>query len=70
MSDIPRRVLLVLRFSPLTDGSARIDGDQLCYEFDLVRYCGDVLRNPRGTRAKKNEFIWYNGEAFTFSLTE
>ena len=60
----------LLSGSPLTGGSARIDGDQLCYEFDLVRYCGDVFRNPGGTRAKKNEFIWYNGEAFTFSLTE
>ena len=60
----------LLSGSPLIGGSARIDGDQLCYEFDLVRYCGDVFRNPGGTRAKKNEFIWYNGEAFTFSLTE
>ena len=52
---------------PLTGGSARFDGDQLCYKFDLVSYCGEVLRNPGGTRAKENEFIWYNGEAFTFS---
>ena len=55
---------------PLTGGSARFDGDQLCYKFDLVSYCGDVFRNPGGTRAKENEFIWYNGEAFTFSPIE
>jgi hypothetical protein len=55
---------------PLTGGSARFDGDQLCYRFDLVSYCGDVFRNPGGTRAKENEFIWYNGEAFTFSPIE
>jgi adenylate cyclase len=55
---------------PLTGGSARFDGDQLCYRFDLVSYCGDVLRNPGGTRAKENEFIWYKGEAFTFSPIE
>jgi adenylate cyclase len=60
----------LLSGSPLTGGSARIDGDQLCYKFDLVTYCGEVFRNPGGTRVKKNEFIWYNGEAFTFSLTE
>jgi hypothetical protein len=52
---------------PLTGGSARFDGDQLCYRFDLVSYCGDVFRNPGGTRTKENEFIWYNGEPFTFS---
>jgi adenylate cyclase len=55
---------------PLTGGSARFDGDQLCYKFDLANYCGDVLRNPGGTRVKENEFIWYNGEAFTFSRSE
>jgi tetratricopeptide (TPR) repeat protein len=55
---------------PLTGGSARFDGDQLCYRFDLISYCGDVFRNPAGTRTKENEFIWYNGEAFTFSPIE
>ena len=55
---------------PLTGGSARFDGDQLCYKFDLVSYCGEVLRNPGGTRAKENEFLWYNGEPFTFSPTD
>jgi TolB-like protein/class 3 adenylate cyclase/Tfp pilus assembly protein PilF len=53
---------------PLSGGNLRFDGDRLCYQFDLVHYCGDVLRNPGGTRAKENEFIWYNGEPFTFSL--
>jgi adenylate cyclase len=55
---------------PLTGGSARFDGEQLCYKFDVVSYCGDVFRNPGGTRTKENEFIWYNGEAFTFSPIE
>jgi hypothetical protein len=52
---------------PLSGGNVRFDGDRLCYQFDLVSYCGDVLRNPGGTRAKANEFIWFNGEPFTFS---
>ena len=56
--------------SPLTGGSPRFDGEQLCYKFDLVSYCGDVFRNPGGTRAKENEFIWYTGQAFTFSPIE
>ncbi len=56
--------------APLTGGMARFDGKQLCYKFDVVSYCGDVFRNPGGTRAKENEFIWYNGEAFTFSQLE
>ena len=55
---------------PLSGGSIRFDGDRLCYQFDLVSYCGDVLRNPGGTRAKENEFIWYSGQLFTFSPME
>jgi adenylate cyclase len=55
---------------PWTSGSADFEGDRLCYKFRLIRYCGDVLRNPGGTRSKENEFIWYNGEAFTFSTVE
>jgi TolB-like protein/class 3 adenylate cyclase/Tfp pilus assembly protein PilF len=56
--------------APLTGGSAQFEGDRLCYKFDFVSYCGDVFRNPGGTRAKENEFIWYNAEAFTFSQIE
>jgi adenylate cyclase len=55
---------------PLTGGRAEFEGDRLCYRFGLTSYCGDVFRNPGGTKAKENEFIWYNGEAFTFSVTE
>jgi adenylate cyclase len=51
-------------------GVVRFEGDRLCYKFDLATYCGDVFRNPGGTKAKENEFIWYNGEAFTFSPVE
>jgi hypothetical protein len=55
---------------PHAGGVVRFDGNQLCYHFETISYCGDVFRNPGGTRAKENEFIWYNGEAFTFSPVE
>jgi hypothetical protein len=54
----------------VTGGAVRFEDDRLCYTFDFVSYCGDVFRNPGGTRAKENEFIWYNGEALTFSTVE
>lgn len=55
---------------PLTGGSAQFEGDQLCYKFDFVSYCGEVFRNPGGSEVRENEFIWYNAEAFTFSQIE
>lgn len=55
---------------PLTDGIARFKGNELCTQFGSQIYCGAVLRNPGGTRAKENEFIWHTSEAFTFSQVE
>jgi len=55
---------------PWIDGRTRFEKAQLCYTFDFMSYCGGVFRNPGATRAKENEFIWYNGEAFTFSVFE
>jgi TolB-like protein/class 3 adenylate cyclase len=60
----------LLSGSPSTGGIAKIDDKYLCYKFGVLNYCGDVLRNPGGTKTKENEFIWYNGEAFTFSQVE
>jgi adenylate cyclase len=60
----------LLGSNSLAGGVASFDGDRLCYKFDLVSYCGEVFRNPGGSKAKENEFIWYNGEAFTFSPVE
>jgi TolB-like protein/class 3 adenylate cyclase/Tfp pilus assembly protein PilF len=54
----------------LTGGIARFEGDELCLRFGVVSYCGLVLRNPGGTRAKENEFIWLLGAGFTFSQVE
>ncbi|MGE0118646.1 MAG: adenylate/guanylate cyclase domain-containing protein [Dongiaceae bacterium] len=50
------------------DSDLGFDGDQVCF---YKRYCGDVFRNPGGTKASENEFIWYNnGRAFTFAQVD
>ena len=60
----------VLGGRALTGGITQFNGDDLCLRFDVVSYCGPVFRNPGGTRAAENEFIWLVGEAFTFSQVE
>jgi hypothetical protein len=55
---------------PAKEGIARFNGNELCTQFGSQVYCGAVLRNPGGTRAKENEFIWHTSEAFTFSQVE
>jgi tetratricopeptide (TPR) repeat protein len=55
---------------PLSDGAASfIDGD-LYLEFAGQRYYGPVFRNPGGTRAMKNEYIWHLNEPFGFSVVK
>ena len=49
------------------DSDLAFYGDQLCF---YKNYCGDVFRNPGGTKAAGNEFIWYNGQAYTFAQVE
>jgi TolB-like protein/class 3 adenylate cyclase len=48
------------------------DDDEFCYTWSGdIKTCGLLLRNPGGTRAKENEFIWYSTRGtFTFSLAE
>jgi hypothetical protein len=60
----------VLGNLPLTDGTTQFKGNKLCIRFGPASYCGTVFRNPGGTKAKENEFIWYSGTAFTFSQVE
>ncbi|OCO99011.1 MULTISPECIES: adenylate/guanylate cyclase domain-containing protein [unclassified Ensifer] len=57
-------------------GAGRMSGVEVRFEKDEVCFlwlkttnlCGMVLRNPGGTRARENEYIWYHGDrAFTFS---
>ena len=49
------------------DSDLAFDGDQVCF---YKNYCGDVFRNPGGTKAAQNAFIWYNGTAYTFAQVE
>jgi hypothetical protein len=38
-------------------GSARVEGDRLCFVWPSTTSCASVLRNPGGSRARENEFI-------------
>jgi adenylate cyclase len=55
------------------NGTARIDGDQICFEWTSgTTNCGWIFRNPGGTREKENEFIWFSTQQgeFTFSQAD
>ena len=60
----------ILGGGTVTGGTLSIGEDEVCSRFPSVSYCGAVLRNPGGLRAKENEFIWLIGSAFTFSPVE
>ncbi len=53
----------------MTDVEVRFEKDAVCFLWlKTTNLCGVVLRNPGGSRARENEFIWYHGDrAFTFS---
>jgi hypothetical protein len=52
-------------------GSARIDGDRLCFAWSAATFCASVFHNPGGTRAKENEFImFFEGWGYPFSPVE
>jgi len=49
-------------------GSARVEGDRLCFVWPSNTTCAEILRNPGGTRAKENEYILlYDGWWYPFS---
>lgn len=48
-------------------GAAHINKDELCITIDVATYCGAVIRNPGGTTARQNEFMW---RGYTFSRVE
>lgn len=55
------------------NGIARLDGNQLCFEWTSgTTNCGWVFRNPGGTRAMKNEYVWLSNQRgeFTFSQAD
>jgi len=52
-------------------GIARLDGRRLCFEWTGGdTNCGTVFRNPGGTGAKENEFIWFSHRAGGFSFSQ
>jgi hypothetical protein len=54
------------------NGRARLDGDQMCFEWTTGHVnCAAIYRNPGGTRAKENEFVWaHKGGGFPFSQVD
>jgi adenylate cyclase len=55
-----------------SDGIVTFEDDEFCYTWsDNIKACGPMLRNPGGTPANENEFIWYsNRGSYTFSLAK
>jgi TolB-like protein/Flp pilus assembly protein TadD len=51
-------------------GVAKIEGDRLCFVLSTTSRCGGILRNPGGTRAKENEYLWFFGWVAPFSQIE
>ena len=52
-------------------GSARVEGDRLCFVWSSTTICGEILRNSGGTRAKENEYILnIDGWSYPFSQVE
>jgi len=55
-----------------SDGIITFDDGEFCYTWaGDIKACGLMLRNPGGTPANENEFIWYSTRGtYTFSLAE
>jgi adenylate cyclase len=55
-----------------SSGKALIEDSEMCIVWpDNQKSCGGVSRNPGGTTAKENEFIWFlNQNPMTFSQTD
>ncbi len=52
-------------------GIAKLEGDRLYFVLSSTSYCGNVFRNPGGTKAKENEYLWYSwGWALPFLQIE
>jgi adenylate cyclase len=54
------------------EGVVAFEGSDFCYNWHGGRkFCGTMLRNPGGTSANQNEFIWFTGNGtFTFSQVQ
>jgi adenylate cyclase len=51
-------------------GVAKVEGDRLCFVLSTTSRCGGILRNPGGTKAKENEYLWFVGYVVPFSQIE
>ncbi len=51
-------------------GTAQIVGGRICFVWPTTTNCASILRNPGGTKAAENEYIWFTGLAFPFSQLE
>ena len=52
-------------------GTAELVGDRICFVWTTTTNCGSVLRNPGGTKAAGNEYIWFRSpDAYAFSQLE
>jgi len=56
--------------SPPVAGVAKLEGDRICFVLSTMSDCGSILRNPGGTKAKKNEYLWFAWGASPFSQVE
>jgi hypothetical protein len=56
----------------MSECAVRFESGKTCFVWQkTITLCGDVYRNPGGTRLKENEFIWSSGDqVFTFSPAE
>jgi adenylate cyclase len=51
--------------------TAELIGDGVCFVRTTTTNCGRILRNPGGTKATENEYIWFSSpDAFPFSQLE
>jgi tetratricopeptide (TPR) repeat protein len=51
-------------------GSVRIERNRFCFVEPATEWCAQILRNPGGTRQKENEYFFFDGWAFPFSVVE
>jgi hypothetical protein len=48
-----------------------VEGNRLCFVWPTITNCGEILRNPGGSRAMENEYIFlYDGWFYPFSQVE
>jgi TolB-like protein/class 3 adenylate cyclase len=54
----------------VTSGTAKIEGGRFCLVSTTTHHCVDIYRNPGGTKARENEFNWFDGWGRPFSQVQ